>query len=98
MTSVSLKVLKSLGITDPSSALTPPNSTNGQQGSINQATKSPRNIEVNIQFNTSNTNSPFVLFLPVGTFTFGFFLLAAGASVTCNYGRKQDITKTVSCQ
>ncbi|XP_026790001.3 uncharacterized protein znf839 [Pangasianodon hypophthalmus] len=41
-----MEVLKSLGITDPSSALTPLNSSNGQQGTIrNQATKSPRNIE-----------------------------------------------------
>ncbi|KAG7328159.1 hypothetical protein KOW79_008103 [Hemibagrus wyckioides] len=41
-----MDVLKSLGITDPSSTSTPLNSSNGQQCTIrNQAAKSPRNIE-----------------------------------------------------
>ncbi|KAI5616835.1 zinc finger protein 839 isoform X1 [Silurus asotus] len=41
-----MEVLKSLGITDPSSAFTPLNSSNGQQGAVrNPATKNPRNIE-----------------------------------------------------
>ncbi|KAF4083922.1 hypothetical protein AMELA_G00122970 [Ameiurus melas] len=41
-----MEVLKSLGITDPSSALTSPNSSNGQPSTIRSpATKSPRNIE-----------------------------------------------------
>ncbi|XP_053365749.1 uncharacterized protein znf839 [Clarias gariepinus] len=41
-----MDVLKSLGITDPSSALTPLHASNGQQATIkNQATKIPRSIE-----------------------------------------------------
>lgn len=41
-----MEVLKSLGITDPSSALTPLKSSNGQQCTTrSQATKSPRNVE-----------------------------------------------------
>ncbi|KAK2843242.1 hypothetical protein Q7C36_011457 [Tachysurus vachellii] len=41
-----MDVLKSLGFTDPSSELTPLNSSNGQQCTIrNQSAKSPRNIE-----------------------------------------------------